>query len=75
MRSSWSVRFLLPAAQAVAEGSWLAVLYAALQAGAQEIAYLGPLELGALVMAGRPGVAVDAGRRPGSRPSARRCWR
>lgn len=52
MRSSWSVRFLLPAAQAVAEGSWLAVLYAALQAGAQEIAYLGPLELGALVIAG-----------------------
>jgi hypothetical protein len=52
MRSSWSVRVLLPAAQAVAEGSWLAVLYAAMQAGAQEIPYLGPLELGALVIAG-----------------------
>ena len=51
MRSSWSVR-VLPAARALAEGSWLAVLYAALQAGGKEIAYLGPLELGALVMAG-----------------------
>ena len=52
MRSSWPVRVLLPAAQALAEGSWLAVLYAALQAGGKEIAYLGPLELGALVLAG-----------------------
>jgi hypothetical protein len=52
MRSSWSVRVLLPAAQSLAEGSWLAVLYAALQAGGKEIAYLGPLELGALVAAG-----------------------
>lgn len=52
MRSSWSVRALLPAAQSLAEGSWLAVLYAALQAGGKEIAYLGPLELGALVLAG-----------------------
>ena len=52
MQSSWSVRVLLPAARSVAEGSWLAVLYAALQAGGKEIAYLGPLELGALVMAG-----------------------
>jgi len=52
MRSSWPVRVLLPAAQALAEGSWLAVLYAALQAASQESAYLGPLELGALVMAG-----------------------
>ena len=52
MRSSWSVRVLLPASLALAEGSWLAVLYAALQAGGKEIAYLGPLELGALVVAG-----------------------
>lgn len=52
MRSSWSVRVLLPAARSLAEGSWLAVLYAALQAGAKESAYLGPLELGALIMAG-----------------------
>ena len=51
MQSSWSAR-ILPAAQSLAEGSWLAVLYAALQAGGQEIAYLGPLELGALVGAG-----------------------
>jgi Domain of unknown function (DUF4129) len=52
MRSSWSVRVLLPVAQSLAEGSWLAVLYAALQAGSQEIPYFGPLELGALVGAG-----------------------
>ena len=52
MRSSWSVRVLLPAARSMAEGSWLAVLYAALQAGGREVAYLGPLELGALVIAG-----------------------
>jgi hypothetical protein len=58
MRSSWSAR-ILPAAQSLAEGSWLAVLYAALQASAQEIAYLGPLELGALV-----GVGMAWGRRP-----------
>jgi hypothetical protein len=51
MRSSWSVR-ILPAAQSLAVGSWLAVLYAALQAGGQEIPYLGPLELGMLVVAG-----------------------
>ncbi|MGZ6299090.1 MAG: DUF4129 domain-containing protein [Candidatus Limnocylindria bacterium] len=52
MRSSWPVRVLLPAAQSLAEGSWLAVLYAALQATAREVPHLGPLELGALVMAG-----------------------
>lgn len=52
MRSSWSVRLLQPAAQAVAEGSWLAVLYAAVQAAGGELAHLGPLELGGLVMAG-----------------------
>jgi hypothetical protein len=51
MRSSRSAR-VLPAAQSLAEGSWLAVLYAALQAGAKEISYLGPLELGVLVVAG-----------------------
>jgi hypothetical protein len=43
---------VLPAAQSLAEGSWLAVLYAALQAAGKEAAYLGPLELGALVVAG-----------------------
>ena len=52
MRSSWPVRVLLPATQALAEGSWLALLYAALQAASHEVAYLGPLELGALVIAG-----------------------
>jgi hypothetical protein len=52
MRSPWSVRVLLPAAVALSEGSWLAVLYAAVQAAAGELAHLGPLELGALVMAG-----------------------
>jgi hypothetical protein len=51
MRSSWSVR-VLPVAQSLAEGSWLAVLYTGLQASGNEMAYLGPLELGVLVMAG-----------------------
>ena len=32
MRSSWPVRVLLPTAQVLAEGGWLAVVYAALQA-------------------------------------------
>jgi len=65
MRSSSPVRVLLPGAQSLAEGSWLAVLYAALQAGAQEIAYLGPIELGLLVIAGR---AWGRRRRWTSRP-------
>jgi hypothetical protein len=52
MRSPWSVRVLLPAALALSEGSWLAVLYAALRAAGGDLAHLGPLELGALVMAG-----------------------
>lgn len=52
MRSSWAARFLLPAAQLVAEGGWLAVLYAALQAVGGEPAWLGPLELAALAAAG-----------------------
>jgi hypothetical protein len=65
MRSSWPVRVLLPAAQALAEGSWLAVLYAALQATARESPYLGPLELGALVMAG----AAWGRRRRGMSPA------
>ena len=64
MRSSWPVRVLLPAAQSLAEGSWLAVLYAALQAMAKETPYLGPLELGALVMAG----AAWGRRRRGTSP-------
>jgi hypothetical protein len=52
MRSPWSVRVLLPAAQSLSEGSWLAVVYAALQAASGEVAYVGPLELGAMVVAG-----------------------
>jgi Domain of unknown function (DUF4129) len=52
MRSPWPVRVLLPAAQSLAEGSWLAVLYAALQAAGGELTYLGPIELGALALAG-----------------------
>jgi hypothetical protein len=65
MRSSWPVRVLLPAAQSLAEGSWLALLYAALQAASQEVSYIGPLELRA-----RPGAAVDDGRRRVPTPSA-----
>jgi hypothetical protein len=52
MQSPWSVRVLLPAAVSLAEGSWLAVAYAALQAGAGEVAHIGPIEMGALVAAG-----------------------
>jgi hypothetical protein len=36
----------------LAEGSWLAVLYAALQALAGQVAYLGPVELGLMAWAG-----------------------
>jgi hypothetical protein len=52
MRSSWAARYLLPAAQLVAEGSWLAVTYAAIQALTGEPAWLGPLELAVLAGAG-----------------------
>jgi hypothetical protein len=52
MRSPWPVRILLPGAQALAEASWLAVVYAALQASSGEFPYVGPLELGALSLAG-----------------------
>ena len=52
MRSSWPSRLLLPAAQIVAEGSWLAVAYASVQALAGLPIWLGPLELALLVWAG-----------------------
>lgn len=52
MQSPWHVRILLPAARALAEGSWLAVAYAALQAVGHDVSHLGPLELGTLVAAG-----------------------
>lgn len=52
MQSSWPSRFLLPAAQVLAEGSWLAVTYAALQALTGEAAWMGPLELSIFAWAG-----------------------
>ncbi len=52
MRSSWQVRFLLPAAQVLAEGGWLAVVYAAVQALAGGIPRVGPLEFALLAAAG-----------------------
>ena len=52
MRSAWPARVLLPAAQSLAEGSWLAVVYAALQAAGGEAPYVGPIELGVLTAAG-----------------------
>ena len=52
MQSPWHLRILLPAARALAEGSWLAVAYAALQALAHDVAHVGPLELCALVGGG-----------------------
>jgi hypothetical protein len=45
MRSPWPVRFLLPTVQVLAEGGWLAVVYAALQAFSGGIPRIGPLEL------------------------------
>jgi hypothetical protein len=52
MRSSWAADRLLPTLQVVAEGSWLAVVYAALQALAGGPPWLGPIELGAMAWAG-----------------------
>lgn len=52
MRSSWPARVLLPAVQILAEGGWLAVVYAALQAFAGETPRIGPLELALLAWIG-----------------------
>ena len=52
MRSSWPVRFLLPTVQVLAEGGWLAVVYAALQAFSGSIPRIGPIELALLAWMG-----------------------
>jgi hypothetical protein len=52
MRSSWPVRILLPTVQVLAEGGWLAVVYAALQAFSGGIPRIGPLELALLAWIG-----------------------
>jgi len=52
MRSSWQARFLLPVAQILAEGGWLAVVYAAVQALSNDAPAIGPLELAILVWVG-----------------------
>lgn len=52
MRSSWPVRFLLPTVQVLAEGGWLAVVYAALQAFSGDSPRIGPLELALLAWIG-----------------------
>ena len=52
MRSSWPVRVLLPAVQVLAEGGWLAVTYAALQAFSGSIPRVGPIELALLAWMG-----------------------
>ncbi|HEY8179212.1 MAG TPA: DUF4129 domain-containing protein [Candidatus Limnocylindria bacterium] len=62
MRSPWPARVLLPAAQALAEGSWLAVVYAALQAATGQFPWIGPLEFGVMAGAG-----IAWGRRRGWR--------
>jgi Domain of unknown function (DUF4129) len=52
MPSPWPGRPLIPAARALAEGSLIAVGYAALQAAGSQFPFLGPLELGILVTLG-----------------------
>ena len=52
MPSPWPGKALIPAARALAEGSLIAVTYAALQAAGGQFPYIGPLELGILVMLG-----------------------
>ncbi|HET6380564.1 MAG TPA: DUF4129 domain-containing protein [candidate division Zixibacteria bacterium] len=52
MQSSWRVRVLLPATQVLAEGAWLAVVYAAAQAVIGEPPWVGPLELAMAAWAG-----------------------
>lgn len=52
MRSSWPVRVLLPTVQVLAEGGWLAVVYAALQAFSGAIPRVGPIELALLAWMG-----------------------
>jgi hypothetical protein len=52
MRSSWPIRFLLPTVQVLAEGGWLAVVYAALEAFSGAIPRIGPLELALLAWMG-----------------------
>ena len=52
MRSSWPVRVLLPTVQVLAEGGWLAVVYAGLQAFSGVIPRVGPIELALLAWMG-----------------------
>lgn len=52
MRSSWPVRVLLPTVQVLAEGGWLAVVYAALQAFSDGVPRVGPIELALLAWMG-----------------------
>lgn len=66
MQSSWATRVLLPAAQVLAEGSWLAVAYAALQAMAGQPAWMGPLELGVAAWAGMAWGRRSRWRSPGA---------
>jgi hypothetical protein len=50
--SPWPGSAIIPVARALAEGSLIAVVYAALQAAGGQFPYVGPLELGVLVMLG-----------------------
>jgi hypothetical protein len=52
MRSSWPVRFLLPTVQVLAEGGWLAVVYAAVQAFSGTVPAGRPDRAGALAWMG-----------------------
>jgi Domain of unknown function (DUF4129) len=50
--SSWAADVLLPTVQVLAEGSWLAVVYATLQAVGGAHVWIGPIEIALVVWAG-----------------------
>jgi hypothetical protein len=58
MRWSWRASWLLPIAQAVAEGGWITVVYAALAILARDVPAIGPFEMALLA-----GSAMAWGRR------------
>ena len=52
MRSSWRASWLLPIAQALAEGGWITVVYAAVAVVLRDVPAIGPFELALLAGGG-----------------------